>query len=87
MNIQIEYTDSLYNETRDIILDRLSSGDSLDIVSVGDIWLGEFAELGLLSNLTAEVEQWDKLSDLYEANIDGSVYNNTIIWSVAMDRY
>ncbi|MFL6484121.1 MAG: hypothetical protein ACJ70Z_05340, partial [Nitrososphaera sp.] len=40
MNIQIEYTDSLYNETRDIILDSLSSGDSLDIVSVGDLWLG-----------------------------------------------
>jgi multiple sugar transport system substrate-binding protein len=78
MNIQIEYTDSLYNETRDIILDSLSSGDSLDIVSVGDIWLGEFAELGLLSNLTVEAEQWGKLSDLYEANLDGSVYNNTI---------
>ena len=56
MNIQIEYTDSLYNETRDIILDSLSRGDSLDLVSVGDIWLGEFAELGLLSNLTAEAE-------------------------------
>ncbi|MFL6490843.1 MAG: extracellular solute-binding protein [Nitrososphaera sp.] len=78
MNIQIEYTDSLYNETRDIILDSLSSGDSLDIVSLGDIWLGEFAELGLLSNLTAQAEQWGKLSDLYEANLDGSVYNNTI---------
>jgi multiple sugar transport system substrate-binding protein len=78
MNIQIEYTDSLYNETRDIILDSLSSGDSLDIVSVGDLWLGQFAELGLLSNLTAEAEQWGKLSDLYEANLDGTVYNNTI---------
>ncbi|MFL6478467.1 MAG: extracellular solute-binding protein, partial [Nitrososphaera sp.] len=78
MNIQIEYTDSPYNETRDIILDSLSSGDSLDIVSVGDLWLGQFAELGLLSNLTAEAEQWGKLSDLYEANLDGTVYNNTI---------
>ena len=78
MNIQIEYTDSLYNETRDIILDNLSSGDSLDFVSVGDLWLGEFAELGLLSNLSAEAEQWGKLSDLYEANLDGLVYNNTI---------
>jgi multiple sugar transport system substrate-binding protein len=78
MHIQLEYTDSLYNETRDMILHSLSSGDSLDIVSVGDLWLGEFAELGLLSNLTADAEQWGGLSDLYEANLDGLVYNNTI---------
>jgi multiple sugar transport system substrate-binding protein len=78
MNIQIEYTDSLYNETRDMILDRLSNGDSVDIVSVGDLWLGEFAEKGLLSNLTDEFEQWGRISDLYEANLDGLIYNNTI---------
>jgi ABC-type glycerol-3-phosphate transport system substrate-binding protein len=57
MNIELEYTDSLYNETRDIILDSLSNGDSVDIVSVGDLWLGEFAEKGLLKNLTADFEQ------------------------------
>jgi multiple sugar transport system substrate-binding protein len=78
MNIELEYTDSLYNETRDIILDSLSNGDSVDIVSVGDLWLGEFAEKGLLKNLTADFEQWGRIGDLYEANLDGSVYNNTI---------
>ena len=78
MNIQIEYTDFPYNETRNRILDRLSSGDSVDIVSVDQIWLGEFAERGLLSNLTEEFEGWSGVSDLYEANLDGCVYNNTI---------
>jgi multiple sugar transport system substrate-binding protein len=78
MNIELEYTDSLYNETRDIILDSLSNGDSVDIVSVGDLWLGEFAEKGLLKNLTADFEQWGRIGDLYEANLDSSVYNNTI---------
>jgi multiple sugar transport system substrate-binding protein len=78
MNIELEYTHSVYNETRDIILDRLSSGDSVDIVSVGDIWLGEFAGRGLLTNLTDEFEKWGRMSDLYEANLDGSVYNNTL---------
>src|SRR5918999_3087834 len=43
MNIQIEYTYSPQNETRDIILDSLSNGDSVDIVSVDQIWLGDFA--------------------------------------------
>jgi multiple sugar transport system substrate-binding protein len=78
MNIKLEYTDSLYNETRDIILDRLSNGDSVDIVSVGDIWLGEFAEKGLLRNLTDDFQKWGRMSDLYEANLDGQVYNNTV---------
>jgi multiple sugar transport system substrate-binding protein len=78
MNIELEYTDSIYNETRDIILDRISHGDSVDIVSVGDLWLGEFAEKGLLKNLTADFEQWGRIGDLYEANLDSSVYNNTI---------
>jgi multiple sugar transport system substrate-binding protein len=82
MNIQIEYQDFPYNVTRNQLMNRLSNGNnnnnSVDIVSVDQIWLGEFAELGLLRNLTDEFEKWGRMSDLYEANIDGSVYNNTI---------
>jgi multiple sugar transport system substrate-binding protein len=77
MNIQIEY-DEPYNEYRNSILDRLSNGDSVDIISLDQIWLGEFAEKGLIRNLTADFEQWGRIDDLYEANLDGSVYNNTI---------
>ena len=82
MNIQIEYQDFPYNVTRNQLMNRLSNGNnnnnSVDLVSVDQIWLGEFAELGLLRNLTDEFEKWGRMSDLYEANIDGSVYNNTI---------
>ncbi|MDQ3853521.1 MAG: extracellular solute-binding protein, partial [Thermoproteota archaeon] len=78
MNIQIEYDDFPYNITRNQILDRLSNGESVDIVSVDQIWLGEFAGKGLLRNLTSDFEQWGRMSDLYEANLDGSVYNNTL---------
>jgi multiple sugar transport system substrate-binding protein len=78
MNIQIEYHDFPYRDTRNRILDNLSKGDSVDIASVDQIWLGEFAEKGLLRNLTAEFEKWGRISDLYEAIIDGCVYNNTI---------
>jgi multiple sugar transport system substrate-binding protein len=78
MNIQLEYTDFPYNVTRNQILNRLSNGDPIDIVSVDQIWLGEFAGKGLLKNLTDEFEQWGRMSDLYEANLDGCVYNNTL---------
>jgi multiple sugar transport system substrate-binding protein len=78
MNIELEYTDFLYNETRSQILNRISNGDPIDIVSVDQIWLGEFAGKGMLKNLTNEFEQWGRMSDLYEANLDGCVYNNTV---------
>ena len=77
MNIQIEYAEP-YNEYRNSILDILSNGDPVDIISVDQIWLGEFAEKGLIRNLTADFEQWGRMGDLYEANLDGSVYNNTL---------
>jgi multiple sugar transport system substrate-binding protein len=78
MNIELEYDDFPYNITRNSILERLSNGDPVDIVSVDQIWLGEFAGQGLLRNLTADFEQWGRMGDLYEANLDGCVYNNTI---------
>ncbi|MFL6486653.1 MAG: extracellular solute-binding protein [Nitrososphaera sp.] len=77
MNIQIEYTDYPYNVTRNQILDRLSNSNSVDIVSVDQIWLGDFAQKGLLRNLTNQFEEWGRMYDLYEANLDGCVYNNT----------
>jgi multiple sugar transport system substrate-binding protein len=78
MNIELEYTDFPYNVTRNIILDRLSDGNSVDVISVDQFWLGEFAEKGLLRNITDEFEEWSKTSELYEANLDGTIYNNTV---------
>src|ERR671919_1605094 len=78
MNIQIEYDDFPYNITRNSILERLSNGESVDIVSVDQIWLGEFAGKDLLRNLTSEFNEWGRMGDLYEGNLDGSVYNNTL---------
>ena len=78
MNIQIEYNNFPYPETRNQILNRLSNGEPVDIISLDQIWLGEFAERGLLKNLTADFEQWGRMGDLYEANLDGCVYNNTL---------
>src|ERR671919_755495 len=77
MNIQIDYSEP-YNEYRNSTLDRLSNGDRVDIISLDQIWLGEFAEKGLIRNLTADFEQWGRMGDLYEGNLDGSVYNNTL---------
>ena len=78
MNIGLEYTEFFYPGTRNQILDRLSKGESVDIISVDQIWLGEFARLGLIENLTQKFEEWGRISDLYEPNLDGCVYNGTL---------
>lgn len=74
-----------YNITRNKLIDVLSnqSSNSVDLISLDQIWLGEFAERGFLTNLTDKVQQWGRLSDWYESNVDGILYNDTIygIWA------
>ena len=78
MNIELEYIEFFYPGTRNQILDRLSKGETVDIISIDQIWLGEFAQRGLLKNLTQKFEEWGRMSDLYEPNLDGCVYNGTL---------
>jgi multiple sugar transport system substrate-binding protein len=79
MNIELEYIEFPYlSETRNQILDRLSKGETVDIASVDQIWLGEFAQRGLIENLTQKFEEWGRIPDLYEPNLDGCVYNGTL---------
>jgi multiple sugar transport system substrate-binding protein len=78
MNIELEYIEFFYPGTRNQILDRLSKGETVDIISIDQIWLGEFAQRGLLKNLTQEFEEWGRIPDLYEPNLDGGVYNGTL---------
>jgi multiple sugar transport system substrate-binding protein len=79
MNIELEYIEFDYlSGTRNQMLDRLSKGESVDIISVDQIWLGEFAQRGLIENLTQKFEEWGRIPDLYEPNLDGCVYNGTL---------
>ncbi|MDQ4100711.1 MAG: extracellular solute-binding protein, partial [Thermoproteota archaeon] len=78
MNIELEYIEFPYPETRNQILDRLAQGETIDIISVDQIWLGEFAQRGLIENMTQKFEEWGRIPDLYEPNLDGCVYNGTL---------
>jgi multiple sugar transport system substrate-binding protein len=51
-------------------------------LSLDQIWLGEFAQKGLLTDLTNYTEKWGRSSEWYESNLDGGVYNDKIygIW-------
>jgi multiple sugar transport system substrate-binding protein len=69
--------------TRAALLESLSNKTAIDVISVDQIWLGELAEKGFLADLTNKTQDWGKLPDFYEANLDGTIFNDKIygIWA------
>jgi multiple sugar transport system substrate-binding protein len=76
-------TGKIVNQTRVKLLTLLSNQIPIDLISVDQPWLGDFAERGFLSNITDRVEKWGRLSDWYQSNTDGMVYKKAIygIWA------
>ena len=83
VDVEIKYTTSPYNETRLKILSALESKAPVDLITIDQIWLGEFAGKGLLSDLSNFTETWGRQSDWYQTNWDGGIYQDKIygIWA------
>jgi multiple sugar transport system substrate-binding protein len=83
LNVNVSIIETPYNETRPTMLNAVGNGSTLDLISVDQIWLGEFAEKGLLTDLTNMTKKWDRSSDWYQANWDGGSHNKKIygIWA------
>ena len=83
LNIQISYTTTPYNQTRTDLLHTLSNKSAIDLISVDQIWLGDFAQRGFLTDLTDYVKIWGRSSDWYQTNFDGGVYRGKVygIWA------
>ena len=66
IGINIEYieTGKDNNNTRYQMLNAITNGTAVDIVTLDQIWLGEFAQKGLLTDLTNYTKNWGGLSDL-----------------------
>lgn len=82
-DINIIYTEYPTNETRKRILEAMSNGTHIDLMSVDQIWLGEFAEKGFLTDLTNYTQKWARSSDWYQASWEGGAYKDRIfgIWA------
>ncbi|WP_458719553.1 extracellular solute-binding protein [Candidatus Nitrosocosmicus sp. R] len=70
----IELHDLTHNATKDEMLKTISNGTHIDIISLDQIWLGEFAGKGLLTDLTNYTEKWGRISDWYQSNWAGGIY-------------
>jgi len=83
LNIQINYTVYPYNDARVQMLNSLANKNSIDIISLDQIWLGEFANKSYVIDLTDRANNWGGLFDWYQANLDGNLYNGRVygIWA------
>jgi multiple sugar transport system substrate-binding protein len=83
LDIQMNYTTYPYNEMREKLLSAADNHTNIDLISVDQIWLGEFAEKGFLTDLTNYTKTWGRGNDWYESNWDGGFYNDTVygIWA------
>jgi multiple sugar transport system substrate-binding protein len=68
--------------TKDQMLRAITNGTHIDIISLDQIWLGEFAEKGLLTDLTDYAEKWGRTHEWYQSNLAGGVYKGKMygIW-------
>jgi multiple sugar transport system substrate-binding protein len=83
--IQLDYRPIPYLNLHTQFLKAMANQTPVDIMSVDQIWLGEFVEKGFLADLTDRAKSWGREKDWYEANWDGGVYKDKIygIWTVA----
>ena len=62
----IELHDLTHNATKEQMLKTISNRTNIDIISLDQIWLGEFAGKGLLTDLTNYTEKCKRISEWYE---------------------
>jgi multiple sugar transport system substrate-binding protein len=83
LEIQINYTVYPYNDARSQMLKSMTNRTPIDLISLDQIWLGEFANKSYILDLTNRSNSWGGLADWYQANLDGNIYNDKVygIWA------
>jgi multiple sugar transport system substrate-binding protein len=83
MKIDIDYRVLPYADTRKQILTAMAGRTPVDLISVDQIWLGEFAEGKFLSDLSNLTQSWNRSSEWFKTNWDGGIYNGKVygIWA------
>lgn len=83
LDIEINQVLLPYSEIREQSLSSIGNGTTIDLLNVDQIWLGEFAERGYLTDLSDAARAWGRSSEWYQANWDGGTYKGRTyaIWA------
>jgi multiple sugar transport system substrate-binding protein len=88
LNIKLDYRPIPYLDLHPSFLQSMANETTIDIMTVDYIWLGEFVERGLLTDITNYTKSWGRASEWYQSNWDGGSYKDKIygVWTVADAR-
>ena len=89
LDIQLKYLGYPYNQLQSQLVKMLNhttsttTPGSIDLIALDQIWLGEFAQKGLLTDLTNYTKIWGRQNDWYQENWDGGIYGGKVygIWA------
>jgi multiple sugar transport system substrate-binding protein len=83
LGINVKFIETEYGNARDQMFKALTNGTAVDVLTLDNPWLGEFAQKGLLTDLTNYTKKWGHLSDWYQSIRDGMTYNGSTygIWA------
>ena len=83
LEILLNATKLPYSQVRPHMLAALETKTPIDLISLDQIWLGEFAQKRLLTDLTNYTKIWGREKDWYEMNWDGGIYGGKVygIWA------
>ena len=83
IDIEIDSMVYPYADMHKKLLIMASTNATADIVSVDQIWLGEFVEAGYIKDITDEATTWGIEDTLYAPYLEGCRYNNSYhaVWA------
>ncbi|MGH9876457.1 MAG: extracellular solute-binding protein [Nitrososphaerales archaeon] len=82
LDIQVVEIQLAYPNERTQFIAAMTNGTSIDLFSADQIWLGELADRGFLTDLTNHTNSWGRASEWYQSNWDGGGYKGATygIW-------
>jgi multiple sugar transport system substrate-binding protein len=78
LDIQLDYRPLPYQNVHSTFLQLLANKTNLDIIDIDPSWLGEFAQNGLLTDITNLARSWGQLDDLYQVFLPPATYNHRL---------
>ena len=78
LDIKLDYRPIPYLNLRTQFLKTMANQTPVDIMTVDQIWIGEFVQKGFLTDLTNRTHSWGRASDWYPANWAGGIYNHKV---------
>jgi multiple sugar transport system substrate-binding protein len=78
IDIKLDYRPIPYLNLHTQFLKAMANQTPIDIITVDQIWMGEFVQKGFLTDLTNLTRSWGRESDWYPASWAAGLYNHKV---------